>query len=72
MSIAVWTMLRLTSKHRRMLAEKLLDAANLGLAALFFGQFASGRPFSPGLAAAGFDWWIVVGLASVVVGRRRM
>ena len=52
-----WTMLRLTIARRRMLIDKLPDAANLALAGLVFGQFVGSRLFSAGIAAAGLITW---------------
>ena len=46
-------MLWLDDRQREMLADKLPDAANLALGALFFGQFLSDRPFSRALALSG-------------------
>jgi len=31
--------------RRELLAEKLLDVANVAVAAMIFGQFVSGQPF---------------------------
>lgn len=48
-----------------MVAEKLLDAANIAIGGLVFGQFVSGQPFSIGLAGVGFWLWLI-GLASAL------
>ena len=58
-------MLRLTRHQRAMVAEKLLDAANIAIGGLVFGQFVSGQPFSIGLAGVGFWLWLI-GLASAL------
>ena len=47
-------MLRLTSRQRDVLIEKVPDVANLGFASLVFGQALSDQPFSL--------WWALVGL----------
>ena len=52
------TMLRLSTEQRRLLAEKMLDLANVGAGALVFGQALSGRGFSIGLALLGIAWWL--------------
>ncbi len=51
-------MLRLTRHQRLMVAEKLLDGANVAVGALVFGQFVAGRDFSIGLAAFGVGIWL--------------
>ncbi len=57
-----------TPGQRRMLIDKLPDAAHLALGALCFGQFLSDRPFSASLAIGGlaawaalFGWGLVLG-----------
>ena len=52
-------MLRLRSRQRAVMVEKLPDVANLGVGALVFGQFVGEQPFSPWLAlgrARDLDW----------------
>ena len=53
-------MLRLNPAQRRVLVDKLPDAANLAAGALFFGQFLSERPFSLTLAVSGIGAWIAL------------
>lgn len=43
--------------RKELLAEKLMDMANLAVAALIFGQFISGQPFHIGLAVIGVALW---------------
>lgn len=43
--------------QRELLAEKLMDVANIAVAALIFGQFVSGQPFHIGLAVIGVALW---------------
>ena len=52
-------MLRLTRHQRVMVAEKLLDTANIAIGGLVFGQFVADRTFSPWLAATGLAIWLV-------------
>ena len=40
-----------------LLAEKLMDVANLAVAALIFGQFVSGQRFHIGIAIIGVALW---------------
>ena len=57
-------MLRLTPRLREMLADKLLDAANLAVGAMTFGQVVADRPFSTDWAALGAAMWLLlVGIA---------
>jgi len=51
------TMLRLKSTQRRVLADKLPDAANVVLAGFVVGQALSERPFSLALALIGMSVW---------------
>ena len=46
--------------RRELLAEKLLDVANIAVAALIFGQFVSGQPFHIGVAAFGVEFWLLI------------
>lgn len=50
-------MVGLTREQRRMLIDKLPDAANLALGALVFGQFLGDRPFSAAVAVLGVVTW---------------
>jgi hypothetical protein len=50
-------MLRLSTEQRRLLADKVLDLANVGAGALVFGQALGGGRFSTGLALLGISWW---------------
>lgn len=60
-------MLRLTPRRRGMLVEKVPDLANLILASTFLGQFLMDRPFSIGLAGAGFLAWIALAVVAFVI-----
>ena len=51
-------MLRLTRHQRLMVAEKLLDGANVAVGAMVFGQFVADRAFSFGLALVGVGSWL--------------
>jgi hypothetical protein len=53
-------MLRLNREQRRMVADKVLDVANLGVGALIFGQAFATRGFSTRVAAAGLGLWVVL------------
>jgi hypothetical protein len=53
-------MLRLNRAQRRVLVDKLPDAANVAAGAMFFGQFLNDRPFSLLLGLAGVGLWVVV------------
>jgi len=46
--------------RRELLAEKLLDVANIAVAAMIFGQFVSGQPFDVGAAAFGVGFWLLI------------
>jgi hypothetical protein len=64
-------MLVSTRGQRELLADKLLDAANLAVAALFFGQFVTGASFSFAVALfGGAVWCLLSGLAIMLTGRR--
>ncbi len=52
------TMLRLTGQQRTMLAEKVLDGANLAAGAMIFGQFVADRHFSFRVAILGLAIWL--------------
>jgi hypothetical protein len=57
-------MLVLNRGQRELLADKLLDGANLAVGGLFFGQFVTGSPFSIPVALFGIAlWWVLVGFA---------
>jgi len=46
--------------RREVLAEKLLDVANIAVAATIFGQFVSGQPFRIAAAIAGIGLWLLL------------
>jgi len=57
-------MLVLNRGQRELLADKLLDGANLAVGGLFFGQFVTGAAFSIPVALLGIALWcVLVGLA---------
>ena len=62
-------MVGLTSEQRRMLIDKLPDAANVALGALGFSQFLGDRPVSLPLVAAGLALWLVLGGSSVMLAK---
>ena len=64
-------MVWLDDRQREMLADKLPDAANLALGALFFGQFLSDRPFSSALAFWGSGAWLVLMTSAILFARRK-
>lgn len=62
-------MVGLTKEQRRMLIDKVPDAANLALGALVFGQFLGDRPFSRVLASAGVGVWLALVGYALLLGR---
>ena len=54
---AGWTMLRLNSEQRRVLADQVFDVAHLAIGALVFGQIFGRGPFSAALAFTGLALW---------------
>ena len=46
--------------RRELLAEKLLDIANIAVAALIFGQFVSGQPFRIDVGILGVALWLFI------------
>lgn len=62
-------MLKLTRQQRSMLAEKLLDIANLAAAAMIFGQFVSERRFSAAIAGVGATVWVVLAVCAIRLSR---
>ena len=62
------TMVRLTAGQRLLVADKLLDAANLALGAMVFGQFLSDRRFSLALAAVGIITWVTLFVWGAAMG----
>jgi hypothetical protein len=65
------TMLSLDEGRRQMLADKLPDAANLAIGALFFGQFLSDRPFSTALALFGSGAWLALMMWATMLARKK-
>ena len=45
---------------RQLLAEKMMDVANIAVAAMIFGQFISGQTFRIGVGVAGVALWIFI------------
>lgn len=60
-------MLRLTSRQRAILVEKVPDLANLTLASTFLGQFLGEGPFSVAVAVPGIGAWIVMMILDLVL-----
>jgi hypothetical protein len=46
--------------RRELLAEKLMDVANIAVAALIFGQFVSGQPFRVDLGILAIVLWAFI------------
>jgi hypothetical protein len=64
-------MLVLSEGQRQLLADKLLDAANLAVGGLFFGQFVTGASFSIPVALLGIILWcLLVGFAFMLTRGR--
>lgn len=63
------TMVRFKAEQRQVLVEKLPDAANLVMGALFLGQFLNERPSSLALALSGIAAWIAFMIFALVVAR---
>jgi hypothetical protein len=60
-------MLVLNRGQRELLADKLLDGANLAVGGLFFAQFVTGSSFSVPVALFGMAvWGLLVGLAFIL------
>ena len=62
-------MLRWNAEQRHVFVDKLPDAANLVVGALFVGQFLSDRPFSLALALIGFAVWAALIVFALLVAR---
>ena len=63
-------MLRLSTGQRALIADKLADAANLGLGGLVVGQFLGDRAYSVPVAAGGLVFWFTfIGAAVVFRGK---
>jgi hypothetical protein len=46
--------------RRELLAEKLMDVANIAVAATIFGQFVSDQPFRVGTGIIGIALWALI------------
>lgn len=62
---SVRTMLVLSRRQRELLADKLLDAANLAAGGLVFGQFVTGSSFSVPVARLGVVSWGALTVAGI-------
>ena len=60
-------MLRLAQEQRRILIDKLPDAANAAIAGLVFGQFVTDRPVSLLVAGFGTALWVLFFWYSIVL-----
>ena len=60
-------MLRLKPRQRKVLIEKMPDAANLAAGSMFLGQYLTERPFSVTLALAGVTGWIAFWALTLVL-----
>lgn len=63
-------MLELNRGQRAVLIDKLSDAANVGVGALFFGQFLGERALSPAQAVLGIAIWVVLIACAVALGAK--
>jgi hypothetical protein len=63
-------MLPLRKEQNALLAKLLGDLANLAAAALIFGQFIRGRPFSFTAFAAGMVIWLILAAGALIVAGR--
>ncbi len=63
------TMLRLNARQRGLLADKLLDTANLASAGLIFGQFVGNQSFSYRIAFIGVVAWFALVVCGVALAR---
>ena len=61
------TMLRLKQRQRAVLLTALPALANLGMAALVFGQAVGARPFSWALMVVGAVQWVVLVSVTIVL-----
>lgn len=61
-SLQFATMLRFTSRQRKMVIGKVPDLANLTFRSMVVGQFLTDRPFSLRLALIGFGVWAVLAI----------
>jgi hypothetical protein len=62
-------MLVLNRGQRELLADKLLDAANLAVGGSVFAQFVTGGPFSLPVALFGIALWLLLsGVAVMLTG----
>lgn len=52
------------ASRRELLAEKLMDVANLAAAATLFGQFISGQPFHIAVGISGVALWVLIDCAA--------
>jgi len=62
-------MLRLTRSQRTILADKVMDAANVAAGALVFGQFLADR-FSIALFFAGLGLWSLLAVIALAFAGR--
>jgi hypothetical protein len=62
-------MLGLKREQRHLLADKLPDVANLGVAGLIFAQFVGSQRFSLAVAVAGLALWIVLVVIALVLAK---
>jgi hypothetical protein len=63
-------MLRLTKRQWELFADQSSALANLGAAALVFGQFISGRPFSVRMLVSGLLIWLALTAIALLVARK--
>jgi hypothetical protein len=60
--------------QRELFSKGLIDVANLGLAALVFGQLVSGQTVDKGLMVLGIAFWVVfyIGAFSMSLDRSKI
>ena len=64
------TMIELNRTQRAVLIDKLPDAANVAIGALFFAQFLGERAFSGVQGAFGIAMWLVLIACAVALGTK--
>jgi hypothetical protein len=63
-------MVRLNRAQRRVLVDKVPDAANVAAGAMLFGQFLSDRPFSVLSGVSGLSLWILMMAWTIALARK--
>lgn len=63
-------MLKLTTRQRAVLVEKLPDVANVAAGAMIFGQLLAGQDFSLVAALEGTAFWLVFMGVTLALARK--